>query len=124
MRALTIVLPRSSLALVSLGLICLSFAAGKIQWDRRDRGRVAVLVDTSQSTRTATFREARHVAVACDGAPDMIDGWLGLLGELEAVLEGKKTFLKSFGMDKDGKGLNLKTLFEDPPEKFIRHVSQ
>ena len=49
----------------------------------------------------------------------MIDAWLTMMGELEALLEGKRTFLKSWGLDKDGKGLNLKTLFDDPPEKFV-----
>ncbi|SRR5229473_179930 len=50
---------------------------------------------------------------------EMIDSWLAMMGELEALLEGKRTFLKSWGLHKNGKGLNLKTLFDDPPEKFV-----
>jgi hypothetical protein len=45
----------------------------------------------------------------------MIDGWLAMVAELEALLEGKR----KIPVEKDGKGLNLKTLFDDPPEKFV-----
>ena len=49
----------------------------------------------------------------------MVEAWLGMIGELEAVLEGKK--LLPVGLlwpATGGKGLNLKTLLEDPPEQF------
>src|SRR5262249_31007061 len=49
---------------------------------------------------------------------ELIDAWLGMMAELEALLDGKRTFLKSL-WNKDGKGLNLKALFDDPPEKFV-----
>ena len=44
---------------------------------------------------------------------EMIDAWLAMMAELEALLDGERTFLS-----KNGKGLNLKTLFDDPPAKF------
>ncbi len=50
---------------------------------------------------------------------EMIDAWLAMMDELEALLDGKRTFLKIWNFDKNGKGLNLKTLFDDPPEKFV-----
>ena len=49
---------------------------------------------------------------------ELIDAWLGMMAELEALLEGKRTFLKIL-WNKDGKGLNLKALFDDPPEKLV-----
>ena len=80
--------------------------------DLANPGLIAVTV-------AAGGREARYIRVtATKLAPRLPNDFIFALAELEAVLEGKKTFLKSFGMDKDGKGLNLKTLFEDPPEKF------
>lgn len=48
---------------------------------------------------------------------DMITGWLGMMGELEAVLEGKK-LLPINMITGTRKGLNLKTLLEDPPLKI------
>jgi hypothetical protein len=45
---------------------------------------------------------------------DMIDAWLGMMGEFEALLDGKRTL----GSPKDGKGLNLKALLDNPPDKF------
>jgi hypothetical protein len=48
----------------------------------------------------------------------MIDAWLGMMGEFEALLEGKRTMPTDFGLGKNGKGLNLKVLLDDPPEKF------
>ena len=36
-----------------------------------------------------------------------------------AMLEGKRTFLKAFGLGKNEKGLNLKKLFDDPPQKLV-----
>jgi hypothetical protein len=44
-----------------------------------------------------------------------IDAWLAMVAELEALLEGRRTFT----ILKNGKGLNLKTLLEHPPEKFV-----
>jgi hypothetical protein len=40
------------------------------------------------------------------------------MGELEPLLDGKRTFPR-FVFNRDGKGLNLKTLLDDPPEKFV-----
>jgi hypothetical protein len=48
----------------------------------------------------------------------MIDVWLAMMAELEALFEGKRTIPKPF-RSKDGKGLNLKVLLDDPPEKFM-----
>ncbi len=53
---------------------------------------------------------------------EMIDTWLAGMEELNAVLDGKRAFLKWFifrDLAKDGKGLNLKTLFDDPPANFL-----
>jgi hypothetical protein len=53
---------------------------------------------------------------------EMIDGWLAMVAELEALLNGERTLtFDGLGKDfvKDGKGLNLKALLEDPPAKFI-----
>jgi hypothetical protein len=49
---------------------------------------------------------------------EMIDAWLAMMAEMEALLDGKRTFLKLF-VQKDSKGLNLKALLDDPPEKFV-----
>ena len=54
----------------------------------------------------------------------MIDGWLAMMAEVEALLEGKRTFTFRFftednGVIRDGKGLNLKALFDDPPKEFV-----
>jgi hypothetical protein len=46
---------------------------------------------------------------------EMIDAWLAMMAELEALLNGKRTL--GSGLEKNGKGLNLKTLLDDPPEK-------
>jgi len=48
----------------------------------------------------------------------MIDAWLALMAQLEALLEGKRTIPRAF-LDRDGKGLNLKALLDDPPEKLV-----
>jgi HEAT repeat protein len=49
---------------------------------------------------------------------EMIDAWLAMMAELEALLDGK--LMLPAGLDnKDGKGLNLKTLLDDPPEKLV-----
>lgn len=47
-----------------------------------------------------------------------IDAWLAMMNELAALLDGKRTLPKAFGFGKNGKGLNLKTFFDDPPEKI------
>ena len=47
----------------------------------------------------------------------MIDAWLAMMAEWEALLDGKRT-LPLFLCEKDGKGLNLKKLLDDPPVKL------
>jgi hypothetical protein len=54
---------------------------------------------------------------------EMVDAWLAMMAELEALLDGKRTFLQAF-INKNGKGLNLKILFDDPPEKFVLDPDQ
>jgi hypothetical protein len=53
---------------------------------------------------------------------EMIDAWLAMMAELEALLDGKRTltwaFLNDEGFVRKEKGLNLKTLLDDPPAKF------
>jgi hypothetical protein len=49
---------------------------------------------------------------------EMIDAWLGMVGEIEATLEGKKLLPVNLIWQTGGKGLNLKTLLEDPPAQF------
>jgi hypothetical protein len=49
---------------------------------------------------------------------EMIDAWLAMMAELEALLDGKRTLPGVLNIGKNGKGLNLKTLLDDPPEKF------
>jgi hypothetical protein len=49
---------------------------------------------------------------------EMIDAWLAMVAELEALLDGKRTLPRTF-VEKNGKGLNLKTLFDDPPKPFV-----
>ena len=48
---------------------------------------------------------------------EMIDAWLDAVAELENVLEGKRLFLSIF-LNKNGKGINLKTVLEDPPAQI------
>jgi hypothetical protein len=50
-------LPRSATILFLLGLACLCLAAGGLTWQRRDVGHVAVVVDISPSTATATYHD-------------------------------------------------------------------
>jgi hypothetical protein len=50
---------------------------------------------------------------------EMVESWLEMVGEVEAMLEGKK--LIPVGLlwpALNGKGLNLKTLLDDPPARF------
>ena len=49
---------------------------------------------------------------------EMVEAWLGLVGELEAALEGKKLIPVGLLWPNGGKGLNLRTLLDDPPERF------
>ena len=51
----------------------------------------------------------------------MIDAWLGMVNEFAALLEGKKAIPSGFVQfvsPKASKGLNVKVLLSDPPEKF------
>jgi hypothetical protein len=47
---------------------------------------------------------------------EMIDAWLGMVGELEAVLNGKK-MIPNFIKPGDP-GINLRTVLDDPPERL------
>jgi hypothetical protein len=50
---------------------------------------------------------------------EMIDAWLDVMAELEAVLDGQKVLPGVFlGPAPEGKGLNLKTLLERPPAEW------
>jgi len=50
---------------------------------------------------------------------EMIDAWLDMIGELEAVLEGKKLLpVNLIWRQTGGKMLNVKALLEDPPAAF------
>src|SRR5262245_7188023 len=50
---------------------------------------------------------------------EMIDRWLEMVEQLEGLLTGERLFpawlLQLAGMDTKGKGLNFKTLLDDPP---------
>ena len=48
---------------------------------------------------------------------DMIDAWLRSVTEIESLMNGKK-LLPILWRDAAGKGINLKTLLEDPPVDF------
>lgn len=50
-------IPRSAAILFALGLLALAFAAGGIGWRHRDTRPIAVVLDLTPSTRTATFRD-------------------------------------------------------------------
>ena len=51
---------------------------------------------------------------------EMIDAWLAAVGELEALLDGKKLMFTvgTFGKAEMGVGINMKKLLEDPPADF------
>jgi uncharacterized protein (TIGR03000 family) len=50
---------------------------------------------------------------------EMIDAWLAMMSELEALLDGKRTLPKDWNSyGRNGKGLNLKILLDDPPKKW------
>jgi hypothetical protein len=53
----------------------------------------------------------------------MIDSWLRMIGQIEDVLEGRVLLVDGNGLfdilgDTGDKGLNLKTVLEDPPQKI------
>lgn len=45
----------------------------------------------------------------------MVDGWLEAMAEFEAILEGKKLLPIGILFPTNGKGLNMKTVLDDPP---------
>lgn len=47
-----------------------------------------------------------------------IDNWLAMMSELRRLFEGERTLPQFFGTDNQDRELNLKTLFDDPPEKM------
>jgi hypothetical protein len=49
---------------------------------------------------------------------EMIDAWLGMVGEVEGLLEGKTLVPVHLLWKTDGKGLDLKKLLDDPPAEF------
>lgn len=49
---------------------------------------------------------------------NMVDAWLKAMDELEAVLDGKKLLPVQLVWPTGGKGLNVKTLLDDPPAVF------
>lgn len=53
---------------------------------------------------------------------EMIDRWLDMVGQLEELLKGERLFpgwvLAFISANPDGKGLNLKTLLDDPPARL------
>lgn len=49
---------------------------------------------------------------------EMVESWLTMVGEIEAMLEGKKLIPVGLLWPTDGKGLNLKKLLDDPPPRF------
>jgi hypothetical protein len=60
----------------------------------------------------------QHAVIGLPVRDEMIDRWLAMMAELEALLKGERTFLKAFA-SKNGKGLDLKALFDDPPDKLV-----
>ncbi|MDP9172311.1 MAG: VWA domain-containing protein [Planctomycetota bacterium] len=72
---------RSALALVLMGMLCLSFAAGQPILRRRDPRSVAVMVDLSPSTRGASFRDvaalSRRIRELLGATPFQCFGFAG-----------------------------------------------
>jgi hypothetical protein len=63
----------------------------------------------------------QHGVLGLPVREEMINAWLDAVAELEALLEGKKVLSDLFffgNFQKNGKGLNLKTLLEHPPAAF------
>jgi hypothetical protein len=49
----------------------------------------------------------------------MIDGWLNIMSEFQAILEGKRLIPWYLtGRNQETRALNLKTFLDDPPQKF------
>ncbi len=65
----------------------------------------------------------QHGVLGLPVRDEMIDAWLAMMAELGALLDGKRTLTLADkddpGFVRGGKGLNLKTLLDDPPEKFV-----
>jgi len=59
----------------------------------------------------------QHAVIGLPVRDEMIDRWLAMMAELEALLKGERTLLKAFA-SKNGKGLDLKALLDDPPAKL------
>lgn len=54
-------LAKGAVACLGGGLICLGLAAGGLSWNGRGPGKIAVMVDLSPSTRTATYRDGKYL---------------------------------------------------------------
>jgi hypothetical protein len=54
-------------------------------------------------------------AIGIRVSKEMIDAWLGMIGESEKVLNGD-VILPTFIREDGGKGFHLRTFFDDPPE--------
>ncbi|MEA2708510.1 MAG: hypothetical protein QOF78_1111 [Phycisphaerales bacterium] len=57
-----VVLPRSAIFMMIVGLVCICLGAGGLTWNRRHAGHVAVVVDVSPSTASATFHDPQKLA--------------------------------------------------------------
>lgn len=49
---------------------------------------------------------------------EMIDAWLDVVAETEALLKGNKVLPALFGVEKNETGLNVKTFLDDPPKEI------
>ncbi len=49
---------------------------------------------------------------------EMIDAWIAAVGELEGMLEGKKLMFNVSVVNNENRGINMKTLLEDPPAEL------
>src|SRR5262249_10782718 len=61
----------------------------------------------------------QHGVLGLPVRDDMIDAWLSMLTELEALLEGRGGLPRFFFDNNTGTCLNLKTFLDDPPEKLV-----
>ncbi|MEA2736038.1 MAG: hypothetical protein QOE14_2489, partial [Humisphaera sp.] len=57
-----VILPRSAIFMMIVGLVCICLGAGGLTWNRRLVGHVAVVVDVSPSTASATFHDPQKLA--------------------------------------------------------------
>jgi hypothetical protein len=61
----------------------------------------------------------QHGVIGLPVTDAMIDGWLEMIGQLEGLLKGERLFPNSLlalvAPNTNGKGLNFKTLLDDPP---------